>query len=81
MAEQEGKAMRVKDQFLRIGTSVLAGLLLAAAFMGTALAQPGDGDGFGGDEFGLPLVLVALVVVGVVAVVLARRRAGTRSRE
>lgn len=73
--------MRVNDQFLRIGTSVLAGLLLAATFMCTALAQTGDGDGFDGDELWFPLALIALVVVGLVVLMIARRRTDPRSRE
>ena len=73
--------LRRKDQLLKIGTSVLAALLLVVGFMGTALAQTGDGDGFDGDELGFPLALVALVVVGLVAFMIVRWRTSARSRK
>lgn len=70
-----------KDRLLRMGTSVVAALLLVFGLIGTALAQTGDGDGFDGDALWFPLALIALVVVGVVVFVLARQRASARSRE
>ena len=73
--------MITKDGLLRMGASVVAALLLVFGLIGTALAQTGDGDGFDGDEIWFPLALIALVVVGLVAVVLARRRTGPRSGE
>jgi hypothetical protein len=70
-----------KERLLRMGTSAVAALLLAFGLIGTALAQTGDGDGFDGDELWFPLALVALVVVGLIAIMIARRRTGPQSRE
>lgn len=70
-----------KERLLRMGTSVVAALLLAFGLIGTALAQTGDGDGFDGDELWFPLALIALVVVGLIAFMIARRRTGPQSRE
>ena len=70
-----------KDRLLRMGASVEATLLLVFGLIGTALAQTGDGDGFDGDEAWFPLALIALVVVGLVAFLIARRRTSPRSRE
>ncbi len=59
---------------------VAAAALLAMGWIATALAQAdgGDGDGFDGDELGLPIVLG----VGVLAVLgwMAFQRRSTKSR-
>ncbi len=65
--------MSTRDRVIGLAATAVAALFLAATFVLPAFAEVGDGDGFDGDELGLPLLLGAAVVIGLVVYWRSRR--------
>lgn len=70
--------MVLRERILGARLSLVAALLLVAAFAAPVLAEIGDADGLDGDELVLPLLLGAVAVVGIAAVIRGRRPSSRR---
>jgi hypothetical protein len=66
MSVKERADMRLRDRAVTVVGSLMAAVLLSAAWVMPVLAQDtdGDGGGFDGDELGVPLAVAAVVIVG-----------------
>jgi hypothetical protein len=78
------KAMFLKDRLLIMGSSVMIALLFGFAWVSTALADGGvgDGDGIDGDELLWPLLVIGgLLLIGVITYFVWQRRSRSQSQE